>query len=323
MTADPAKFNGVWIKDTTDGDMTDFLKFNNVGMLMRQAAWAFGYGKGVSRARNVFADGVMYEEVLVFIDKVGWWFLGGRSTLDGSRQKIAMFEGAPMIPPTMYWVESRLTDTGLESDLFTMGGERHSRAVRSVSEDGNTLTTEITIFDGDKEYKIKTTHNKSTEETETMPALEDLTASCPVVVSVDVPEGSTYKKSVISESLEEYFSSPEQCLDAVVKFFKETQPQGDEKETSLEEVSDTEFIVHITNQDDSKAAKHSKVDRDEGTVTVTYKIGDDAHVDFFFRVHKDPVRVQVSNTFPNEDQILFESYMWAQKVLNGILPRSK
>merc|ERR1712232_706392 len=134
--------------------------------------------------------------------------------------------------------------------------------------------------------------------------------------------GSPYKKSVISASLDEYFPSAEECWAALVAHHKAKTPGGTEKDISLEEVSPTEFVLHITNHDDSKATLAHTVDPAAGTDVATYKIGDNAIVSFTFHVRSDPVRLEVSSSWPNDDAMLFDSFQWCQRTLKGLLPRS-
>merc|ERR1711972_272677 len=105
----------------------------------------------------------------------------------------------------------------------------------------------------------------------------------------------------------------EQCLDGLIAAFKAKKPGDTEKEVNFEELSDSEFCAHITNKDDSKAALLHKVDRDAGVLTTTYRIGDHDLVDFTWHVHKDPLRLEVSNTWPHDEAQLYDSYQWAQR----------
>lgn len=320
MAIDLGKFSGVWAKDKTEGDITDWLKAQNVGFLARQAAWGFGYGKGLQQ-RTLIEDGVCYEEQVVALDKVGYFPVGGRIKLDGSRQKITFFEGAPLIPPKSMLVEGRVTDTGMEFTMFHLSGELHSSSVRSISEDGSELTTEVTAHVNGKELKMNMTHKKTDDA---VPVVEDMLSACMVSVFVDaIPEDSQYKNSAISDSLEEYFASAGQCWEALVAWQKAKKLGDTEKEISWEEVSDAEFIAHITNKDDSKASLVHKVDKDACTSTASYTMGDTVIVAFDFHVRSDPIRLEVSNSWTTDEHRLYDSYLWVQRVLKEILPRSK
>jgi len=320
---DPQKFNAVWVQDTTEGDVSDWLKWLGVGMVMRGLAWTAGYGNGTTKVKIAFDGDSCCEEQLVTLPGAGVFSLGSRIKLDCSKQKICDWVGAPLVPPKSLLVSGRLTDVGMEIDLFTLQSEPHSSVKRSISEDGNTMTTECTVcMPGAKEIKVKTTHKKSTEEP--APPCSELLSSCLVPIFTDaIPEDSPYKDSVISDSLAEYFSSAEQCLDSLVTTFKAKEADSSEKEVSLEEVSEANFTIHLTKNDDSKAALVYNLDKDAGTLTSTYRAGETDVVTFTWQVRADPVRLEVSNSWPHDQARLYDSYQWAQRTLKMILPHSK
>mmetsp|Transcript_76817 Transcript_76817/g.199597 ORF Transcript_76817/g.199597 Transcript_76817/m.199597 type:complete len:319 (+) Transcript_76817:79-1035(+) len=314
------KFNGVWVKDSTEGDITDWLSFMGVGFVMRQAAWAMSYGKGLLKHRLAIKDGLLCEEVLVGVENEGLWWCGSRAKLDGSRHKVASFEGAPLVAVQNYWREARFTERGIEQALFTLDGERYATGVRSISEDGNTMTTELVSYNGDVEYNIKTVHLRDMEATP--PVMENMPSFCPITVYVE-PEGSPYTKSAISESLEDYFPSVDECFNAMVKFFKELKWPENEKESTCEEVSATEFVRHITHLDDAKADGFYTADKDAGVLNFSYMRNDAEFVRMTYHVHKDPVRLEVSATCASDEGKLACSHEWAQRIIIGILPRSE
>merc|ERR1712241_1322660 len=56
------KFNGNWVQESLDGDITKWLQSLGVGLLARQFAYAGSYGKGLNTWRILIHEGTHYTE---------------------------------------------------------------------------------------------------------------------------------------------------------------------------------------------------------------------------------------------------------------------
>lgn len=299
MAAAPEKFCGWWMQGKVEGDVTNWLTSEGVGFLMRQAAWAAGYGAGKSKMGLLISDGVVYNEQ--HLDSAGRF--RSKFKLGGEKEKLVVCEGAPLIPTKTAWIEGKWTDDGaLEMTLWDETKSKKIReARRSVSEDGSQLTTVATMFLSDgSSAAVTTTHNRMEE-----PPLNPETCSswCPVLISADSQSpGNPDLLSALSDSLEGIFPSEAALLETMEKIYKKKPLSDDEKAVSYSEVSASEFSNEITKSDGSKYTLSYQFDKEKNTWKIGFMTDGTEHLTYFLRVITGPLRVEGWCLLPNGDR---------------------
>jgi len=299
MTAAPGKFCGWWMQGNVEGDVTNWLTSEGVGFLMRQAAWAAGYGAGKAKVGLLIADDVVYTEQ--HMDSAGRF--RSKFKLGGEKEKIVVCEGAPLVPMKTAWIEGKWTEDGaLEMTLWDETKSKKLReARRSVSEDGSQLTTVATMFLGDgSQAAVTTTHNRMEDPPLN---LETCSSWCPVLVSADSQSpGNPDLLSAVSDSLEGVFPSEAALLEAIEQTYKKKQLVDDEKTISYSEVSTTEFSNEITKSDGSKYTLSYQFDEAKNTWRIGFISDGTEHITYFLSVITSPLRVEGWCSLPNGDR---------------------
>lgn len=281
---------GWWMQDSVQGNVTEWLSSENVGFLMRQAAWATGYGKGKNKlGLLVQGDKIYIQQEL---DMAGRF----RSSfqLGGEKQKIVMSEGAPLIPTRQAWIEGVKGSDGnsLEMTLWDESKEKKLReAKRTVSEDGKQMTTVAKMFLADgTEAMITTTHVRMDDE----PLTADSVSSwCPVMVHGDAESPSNPDlKSAVTEPLETLFPSKEKLLECMVQVFKNKEKAPDESSVSYNEVSPTDFSNEVTKTDGSTYILKYEMDKESSLWKCALIAGGSEQVCFHFNVVTSPLRAE-------------------------------
>jgi len=221
------------------------------------------------------------------------------------------------VEPSTGWVQGRIGEDGaIETECFNSSEERVNKARRFVSEDGLTMTTEAVMYLASGETTLVTTHKKNTEAP--APTIDNILGACPVPILCDAsPEGTPHKESVISESVEDYFSTAEKLLAGFVAAMKAKGVEGDEREVTLDEKSDTEFHVNIVGGDGGKCAMECNVDKDAGIFLVSFVLGGKAQLSVTFQMRSDPVRVEASSSW-GRDHAYQELQNWLLKVIRRL-----
>eukprot|EP00933_Yihiella_yeosuensis_P075213 TRINITY_DN8446_c0_g1_i2.p1 TRINITY_DN8446_c0_g1~~TRINITY_DN8446_c0_g1_i2.p1 ORF type:complete len:332 (+),score=61.51 TRINITY_DN8446_c0_g1_i2:93-998(+) len=271
------QYNGWWIQDQLEGDITPWFVSENVGFVMRQAAWATGYGAGKNKLGFLIHDGIIYSEQDIYM--AGRF--RGRCKLGGGKTKL---DGA---------IEIVVHDETKTKKL------REARRV--LSGDGAKLITDAKMFLSDgKELLVRMTHKRMS-----LPQLSSVECLrwCPVLVHADVPSpGNPELKSAISDPLDSFFPSQDDLLESLKHIFKHKPLAKDETSVSYNEVSDFEFTNDVTKSDGSKFLLRHEFDKESLTWKVGLIIDRIETMKYFMRILSAPLRVEGWCTLPNGDR---------------------
>mmetsp|Transcript_22056 Transcript_22056/g.39544 ORF Transcript_22056/g.39544 Transcript_22056/m.39544 type:complete len:325 (-) Transcript_22056:155-1129(-) len=293
------KLSGWWMQESVEGDITNWLSSEGVGFVMRQAAWAAGYGCKKNRLGLLIADGKVFSEQ--HMDNAGRF--RGRFKIGGEKEKVVVCEGAPLIPTRTAWIEGEWKDGALEMIVWDESKTKKLReAKRSMSEDGNELTTVATMFLTDGSEAVVTTKHSRIEEAPL--TLDKCNGWCPVLVSGDMPSiGKPDLLSSLSDSLEAVFPSAAALQESMEQSFKKKELGEGEMAVSYAEVSDSEFTNEVTKADGSKYTLSYQLDGETSTWRVGFLVDGVEYITYYLRIVTDPLRVEGWCILPNGDRV--------------------
>jgi len=299
MASDPEKFCGWWMQESVEGDITNWLSSEGVGFVMRQAAWAAGYGSGKNKMGLLISDETVFSEQ--HMDNAGRF--RGKFKIGGEKEKVVVCEGAPLIATRTAWIEGKWADGAIEMHIWDESkGKKLREATRSVSEDGNLLTTVAKMFLNDGTEAVVTMTHRRTEQVPL--TLDKCKGWSPVLVFGDLPSpGNTDLLSSLSDSLEAVFPSATALQDSIQQGFKNKELADDEKTVSYEEVSTSDFTNEVTKSDGSKYTLSYRLDKENSTWRVGFLTDGTEHIAYYIHVVANPLRVEGWCILPNGDRV--------------------
>lgn len=281
-----SKFAGTWLQDEVTGDITDWLKLEGVGMVMRQAMWLTGYGKGKVNLSMILKDGTMYNLSELDENFARFRF---QFKLDGKKHPFLFAEGVPFMAFRNFCVQATMTSEGvIEAAMFNDKDEMHSKSSRCVTDDGDTLSTDITFF-GDREINVSIKH-KRVERSRL--ALDECSRWCPNMQVGDASaEAGQEKASAVTVALDSLFRDAPELFDMVERVKRQVE-EGGADTMELSEASPTEFTMAVTKADGAKETFVHRLDKAAGKIVVDYaKDGKDVG-SWHLKVLKEPLRME-------------------------------
>lgn len=313
------KLNGTWLQETLEGDITEWFTYEGVGWVQRQALWMVGYGNGKTMLDQLYHDGKCYS--IKTVDETNNF--RGYVPITGKKEPLLFSESFPFAQIRNMEIQGSIdADGSLETIIYQPSGAEHSRATRSVSEDGQVMTTTMTFpageWGGEEGGTLTMTSTHRKQATARLIA-EEVAGWAPGCTMTDAIEsGVEGKKLAISFSLEGMFPSGQ----AIMKLLEETnrKPEG---ESNIEERGLGAFVVTVTEPGGAVVTHEQKFDHEALTFDVTVGSGGTSFGTWHFRVIAGPLRLTCWNTIADEMWSTKSAVEECQKLVEKLLKAQK
>jgi len=314
------KLNGTWLQESLEGHIGEWLKYEGVGWIARNAAWLAGYGNGKTIVDSFVHDNKYYTVRTVDPNSI----FRSVMPITGKQVPTLFTESFPLIDiRQMECSATSAPDGSLDFVFFNPDGKEHSKVKRSVSEDGQTMTTVITFPSGDwggeagGSCVMTSTSKKQTEAKLTTEIFGTWGANFPTLIAA-AESGVEAKKMVVSEPLDGLF--PDAA--SLFKLLEETQ-RAEAQLGKMEETGPGKFTATKTKEDQSESIFEQEYNQEKLTFAVKSTHGGKCWGTWHFQILSEPLRMTCWNDMSNEQWSTRSSLQEGEKLSDKLLAASK
>lgn len=296
------RLNGTWLQENIEGDVTDWLKCEEVGFANRQLIWTSSYGNGALMLHLYAADGVLYymDDDKDDPDDLMQW--RAQWKLDGSKTPFIQAYCAPIVPMKNLSVVANLSGDVLSCTLYKED-KMFGTMRREIGRDGNTMISTMKYtypggWTGDTECNLTFTHKRQPTALLT-PQICSAWAPNVLLGAAAPGSKSSMPQHIWSMPLDSYWPTQGSLMETYGKAMNDKEPDAP-GETTTVEGTETAFKV-TTKKKESTETYDVKIDDKSDLISMKYTDSKEGPVGtFFFKLHEKPLRVECWDDISDE-----------------------